>query len=49
MLRRLLLLAVLIGLVLAARRFLVGQNDSGSVAGSLDHWPPVPRKDAATG
>ena len=41
-LKRLLLLASLIGLGLAVRRFLL--DHQGAPVGSPDHWPEVPRK-----
>jgi hypothetical protein len=42
-LRRLLLLAVLVGVAAAARQLLLARNGPGTV-GSPDHWPDVPRK-----
>src|ERR1700722_10964876 len=42
-LRRLLLLAVLVGVAAAARQLLLAHNGPGAV-GSPDRWPAVPRK-----
>jgi len=42
-LRRLLLLAIVVGVAAAARQLLLTRNGPGTV-GSPDHWPPVPRK-----
>jgi hypothetical protein len=42
-LRRLLLLAILVGVAAAARQLLLARNGSGTV-GSPDRWPAVPRK-----
>ncbi|HEX3946898.1 MAG TPA: hypothetical protein VHW47_04295 [Acidimicrobiales bacterium] len=46
MLRRLLLLAALIGVAALVRQRLLAHNGPGAV-GSPDHWPPVPRKPPA--
>lgn len=45
MLRRLLLLALLVGTGLAVRRLLLSHQDVA--VGSPDHWPAVPKKETA--